>query len=120
MENKGKRGMVGGLLLACLIILSQPFYPTKGLIPELATFLTTVPLWIAAIIFPGFVTPLIEGGVVFVYFVILGMLVGIAFERKPLWGWLFVVALTLNHYVVYERSSRQIGEVVQAVLNYFG
>lgn len=120
MGNKGKRGAMGGILLALLIILAQPFYPTKGLIPELAAFLTSVPLWIAAVLFPGHVTPLVEGSVVFVYFVILSMLIGVAFERKPIWGWLFVIAVALNHYVVYEHSSRKMGEVVQAVLNYFG
>ena len=120
MENKIRRGALGGLLLALLIILSQPFHPTKGLIPELAAFLVTVPLWIAAMFFKHTLTPLLEGGVILIYFTVIGTLVGVAFERKAIWGWLLVVTLAIHHYAVYEQFSRQMGEVVQSILNYFG
>ena len=118
-ENKLRQGALDGALLALLVMVSQPFYPLKGLIPELASFLTTLPLWLAAVMFHGNMTPLIEGTVVLVYFVMLGALVGIAFEKKPLWGWLLVITLVIHHYAIYDQLGRQMGEVVQAVINLF-
>ena len=120
MENKIRRGAVGGFLLSLLIILSQPFQPAKGLIPELTAFFVTVPLWMAAMFFRHGAVPLLEGAVILVYFTVIGTLIGVAFERKAVWGWLFIVTLAIHHYTVYDQFSRQMGEVVQAVLNYFG
>ena len=120
MVRKLTRGATSGLLLALLIILSQPFYPQDGLIPELASFLTTVPLWIVVLILPhALVTPIAEGIGILIYFMALGAIVGIAFDRKPLWGWFFLIAVSINHYMVYRQLGRQMGEVVQTVLNYF-
>ena len=119
MENKMRKGIVDGVLLALLIILGQPFYPTKGLIPELAAFLTSIPLLIASVIFPSPVSPLFEGGVIIAYFIIAVAVVGIAFERKALWGWFLLIALALHHYVIYEQFGRQMGEVTQTLLNHF-
>ena len=119
MGKKIGRGVIFGIVVALLIIVSQPFHPTKGLIPELVTFLTTVPLWIAAMLVPAGPTPLVQGAVVLVYFIALGILIGAAFERKGIWGWLLIVMLVCNHYTVYVKSSRQMGEVLQAILNHF-
>lgn len=116
-EIKMRQGAVDGALLALLLILSQPFHPTRGLIPELASFLTSVPIWLGALIFKHRLTPLVEGGVIIVYFILIGALVGIAFDRKRLWGWLLVVALAIHHYVVYDQIGRQMGEVVQSFVN---
>lgn len=118
-ENKLRQGALDGALLAILLILSQPFQPLEGLIPELTSFLTSIPLWIAALLFPRHLTPLVEGLAVLIYFILVGALVGVAFERKRLWGWLFVVALAMHHYAIYEQLNRQMGEVVQTVLNLF-
>ncbi len=120
IENKVRRGATIGFLLALLIILSQPFQPVYGLIPELSSFLTTIPLWTAAMFFKGGVTPILEGAIILVYFTMIGTAVGIAFQRKALWGWLLIVTLVIHHYTAYEQFGRQMGEVVQAVLNYFG
>lgn len=120
MERKLRQGILWGLLVGILIIVCQPFYPTTGLIPELVAFLTTIPLWIAAFLFQSRLTPVAEGSAVLIYFLAIGLLIGAAFERKRLWGWFFVVTLIINHYVVYDRFSRQMGEVLQTVLNYFG
>ena len=119
MAAKLRQGTLDGALLAILIILGQPFYPLKGLIPELASFFTSLPLWLAAVIFPHNITPLIEGAVVLVYFILVGALVGIAFERKPLWGWLLITALAIHHYAIYDQLGQQMGEVVQTVINLF-
>jgi len=116
---KLRQGAVDGALLALLLILGQPFYPTKGLIPEFASFLTSIPLWIAALVFRESLTPLFEGIVVLVYFVLIGVLLGAAFERKRLWGWLLLIALAIHHYAIYDQLGRQMGEVVQAVVNVF-
>ena len=118
MGAKVIQGAVRGGLLAVLIILAQPFYPVTGLIPELASFLVSVPLWIAAMIFPTGLTPLVQGAGVLIYFVVVGILVAVAFDRKQLWGWLFMIALAIHHYVIYDRFSRHLGEVVQTLLNY--
>ena len=120
MANQIKRGASIGALFALLIILSQPFQPATGLIPELAKFFTTVPLWIAAMIFHTSLTPLAEGVTLIVYFLLLGVLIGAAFGAKPIWGWLLVIVLSLHHYIVNDRVSLKMGEVVQQVLNYFG
>ena len=118
MENKMRRGIRDGVLLALLIIVSQPFHPTKGLIPELTNFLTSIPLWIAAIIFPPGHSPLAEGGMVLAYFMVVGALVGLAFERRALWGWLLIIALAMHHYIAYEQLAKPMGEVIQAILNH--
>ena len=120
MIRQMKRGAISGGLLALLLILSQPFHPPQGLIPELTSFLTTIPLWIAAIIFQNNLTPLAEGGFVFTYLVVIGGLVRVAFERKRLWGWLFLLTVVIHHYVVYEIVGRRMSEVVPSLLNYFG
>ncbi len=111
--------MVDGALLALLIIFAQPFCPTKGLIPELAAFLTGIPLRIASMIFSNHLNPLLEGVVVIIYFIVIGALVGIAFERKAIWGWLLIVALSIHHYIVYDQFGQPMGEVVQTLLNHF-
>ena len=118
MENKMRKGMIDGALIALLIILGQPFYPTKGLIPELAAFLAGMPLRIAGMVFFGNASPLLEGAVVIAYFIVIGGLVGIAFERKSLWGWLLIIALSIHHYVVYDQFGKQMGEVVQTLFNF--
>ena len=119
MVAKLRQGARDGALLAILVILGQPFYPLKGLIPELVSFLTSLPLWLAAVMFSHGVTPLIEGAVLLVYFILIGTLVGVAFERKPLWGWLLITAVALHHYAIYDQMGRQMGEVVQSVVNLF-
>ena len=119
MGPKTRKGAVIGLCLAVIIILTQPFHPLKGLIPELTSFLATVPLWVAALLFPKNVTPLAEGGVILIYFLAVGLLLGIAFERKRIWGWLLLITLLICHYVVYDQFSRQVGEVIQSLLNHF-
>ena len=120
MEPYLRRGLTKGFLVGLLLIFSQPFLPLKGLLSELASFLVTVPLWIATFLISRTGTPLIEGTVILVYFMLVGALIGAAFERKALWGWLLVVALGIHHYVTYEQMGRQMGEIVQTVLNYFG
>lgn len=117
-ETKMRQGAVDGGLLALLVILSQPFQPTHGLIPELASFLTTIPIWIGALVFKNRLTPLVEGAVVLVYFILIGSLLGVAFERKRLWGWLFLITLVFHHYLIYDQYGKQMGEVVQSILNY--
>lgn len=119
MSAKLRQGAWDGALLAVLIILAQPFYPLKGLIPELASFLTTLPLSLATVIFARRATPLIEGAALLVYFVLMGAFVGIAFEKKRLWGWLLLVTLAIHHYAIYDQMSRPLGEVGQAVINLF-
>ncbi|MBI1978226.1 MAG: hypothetical protein HYS55_05690 [Candidatus Omnitrophica bacterium] len=120
MENKMRIGMRNGAFLALLVILSQPFQPTQGLIPELANFLTSIPLWIAVMILPPASTALLEGGVILAYFIVIGAFVGLAFERKAIWGWFLLIALALHHYVAYGQMARPMGEVVQSVLNLLG
>lgn len=117
METKVRQGAVDGALIGILIILIQPFQPLKGLIPELMSFLTTVPLLLAAMIFKTRVTALVEGGVVLIYFIVVGSIIGAAFQRKSLWGWLLVIALAIHHYIIYDQFGRQMGEVIQTVLN---
>ena len=119
MGKRIAQGISFGVVIAFLIIVSQPFHPTKGLIPELVSYLTTVPLWIAAMIAPAGPTPLVQGATVLIYFVALGIIVGAAFERNRVWGWLLMIVLVCNHYVVYIRSSRQMGEGLQTILNHF-
>ena len=118
METKMRQGAIDGALLAILIILTQPFQPLHGLIPEFVSFLVTVPLWFAHILFINRVTPLVEGAVVLSYFILIGALLGVAFDRKRLWGWLLLVALALHHYIIYDQFGRQMGEVVQSILNF--
>lgn len=118
MENKMRKGMIDGMLLGLLVILVQPFQPAQGLIPELSAFLTSIPLRIAGVVFLNPPNPLLEGVVVIAYFIVVGALVGIAFERKAMWGWLLMVALAIHHYIVYEQFGRQMGEVIQTLLNY--
>ncbi len=113
-----RQGAIDGALLAILVILTQPFQPTHGLIPELVSFLCTVPLWLSTLLFRYRVTALVEGGVVLVYFIVIGSLIGVAFHRKRLWGWLLIIALAINHYVIYDQYGRQMGEVVQSLLNH--
>lgn len=113
-----RQGAVDGALLAILIILTQPFQPNTGLIPELVSFLVTVPLWLSNMLFKYRATALVEGAVVLIYFIVIGSLLGVAFDRKRLWGWLLVITLTTHHYVVYDQNGRQMGEVVQTLLNY--
>ena len=120
MERKMRQGAIDGALIAILIILTQPFQPTKGLIPELVSFLVTVPLWLSSMLFQYRSTAIVEGASVIVYFIIIGSLVGVAFDRKRLWGWLILIALAINHYVVYDQYGRQMGEVVQTISNYLG
>ena len=119
MENQMRKGMRRGALLALLIIFMQPFQPMKGLIPELSNFLTSIPLWTAAVIFHPSPTPLMQGLVVLAYFIVVGGLIGLAFERRALWGWLLILVLCIHHYNVYEELSQPMGEVVQTTLNYF-
>lgn len=119
METKMRQGAVDGALIAILIILTQPFQPPKGLIPELVSFLVTVPLWISRMLFKYRATLMVDGAVVVVYFIVIGSLIGVAFDRKRLWGWLLVIALAIHHYAIYDQSGRQMGEVVQSILNYF-
>ncbi len=118
-NNKMRRGMIDGALLSFLIILIQPFSPAKGLIPELVAFLTGLPLWIANIISANSSNPLLQGLVVIGYFIVIGGLVGIAFERKSLWGWLLIIALSIHHYVIYDQFGAQMGEVAQTLLSRF-
>ncbi len=118
MGGKIIKGSFLGIGLALLIIVTQPFHPTNGLIPELVGFLTTVPIWIAILIQPG-LTPLGEGAAIFIYFAVLGGLLGAAFHHRKLWGGLLLIALSIHHYVVDERVRRPLGEVLQAFLNYF-
>ncbi len=113
-----RQGAVDGALIAILIILTQPFQPIHGLIPELVSFLVTVPLWLSSMLFKYRVTALVDGAVVLIYFIIIGSLVGVAFDRKRLWGWLILIALAIHHYVIYDQSARQMGEVIQTLLNY--
>ena len=115
-----RQGAIDGALVAILIILTQPFQPVHGLIPELVSFLVTVPVWLASMLFRFRITPLVEGAFVLIYFIVIGSLLGVAFDRKRLWGWLLVIALAIHHYVIYDQSGRQMGEVVQTFLNYFG
>ena len=117
MGSKLKQGAMDGALVGILIILGQPFFPMKGLIPELGAFLTSLPLWIAAVLFGSALNPLLDGGVVLIYFILIGALLGVAFERKRLWGWFLVIALAIHHYAIYDQLQRPMGEVVQAVLN---
>ena len=114
-----KRGIIIGIGLSLVLILGQPFYPVKGLIPELSSFLVTIPLWVAAILFRENVSPLAEGSVILVYFLAVGLMLGIAFERKRIWGWLLFLTLIICHYAVYDQFSRQMGEVLQTLLNRF-
>ncbi|MBI4358227.1 MAG: hypothetical protein HY584_02915 [Candidatus Omnitrophica bacterium] len=120
MVHHMRRGAISGALVALLIILSQPFHPIQGLIPELTAFLVTMPLWIAAVAFKSSLTPILEGGAVLVYAVLVGGLLGVAFGLKRLWGWLFLLTLVIHHYMIYDLLGRQMGEVIQSVLNYFG
>ncbi len=114
-----RQGITIGLILGFILILGQPFYPIKGLIPELSSFLVTIPLWVAAILFRENVFPLAEGGIILVYFLAVGLMLGIAFERKRIWGWLLFLTLIICHYAVYDQFSRQMGEVLQTLLNRF-
>ena len=118
METKMRQGAIDGALLAILIILTQPFQPVRGLIPELVSFLVTVPLWLSSMLFKYRVTALVDGAVVLIYFIVIGSLIGVAFDRKRLWGWLIVLTLAIHHYVIYDQNGRQMGEVVQTLLNY--
>lgn len=118
MEGKIIKGFLLGLGLALLIIVTYPFHPTTGLIPELSGFFTTVPVWIAVLIRPT-LTPLGEGIALFVYFAVIGALLGAAFSRRKFWGWMLVVALSIHHYIMDERVGRPLGEILQAFLNYF-
>lgn len=118
MTGKVIKGFFLGLGLAVLIIVTQPFHPPTGLIPELVGFLTTVPVWIAVLIRPG-LTPLGEGLAILVYLAVAGALLGAAFYRKKLWGWLFLIALIIHHYIMDERVGRPLGEILQSFLNYF-
>jgi len=117
MEGRLLKGCLLGLGLGVLIIVTQPFHPTTGLIPELVGFLTSVPIWIAVLIRPS-LTPVGEGIAILVYFGVVGALLGVAFT-KQLWGWLLALALAIHHYVTYERVGRHLGEVLQAFLNHF-
>lgn len=119
METKMRQGAIDGALVAILIILTQPFQPTQGLIPELVSFLVTVPLWISRMLFKYRVTTVVDAAVVIIYFIVIGSLIGVAFDRKKLWGWLLIIALTIHHYAIYDQSGRQMGEVVQSILSYF-
>ena len=114
-----RQGITIGLILGFILILGQPFYPVKGLIPELSSFLVTIPLWVAAILFHKSSSPLAEGGVILVYFLAVGLMVGAAFERKRIWGWLLFLTLIICHYAVYNEFNRQMGEVLQSFLNLF-
>ena len=118
MGGKIIKGFFLGIGLALLIIVTQPYHPTTGLIPELVGFLTSVPVWIAVLIRPT-LTPLGEGVAILIYFSVLGGLLGAAFNRRKLWGWLLVIALSIHHYVTDERVRRPLGEMLQAFLNYF-
>ncbi len=113
-----RQGAIDGALLGILIILTQPFLPVRGLIPELVSFLVTVPLWLSSMLFKYRVTALVDGAVVLIYFILIGSLIGVAFDRKRLWGWLIVIALVIHHYMVYAQDGRQMGEVIQTLLNY--
>ena len=114
-----KRGALVGFVFAILLIIGQPFCPLHGLIPELVKFFTTVPLWITVMIFHTASDPLLQGLTVVLYFTAVGGLIGAAFGQKRVWGWLFVIMLTINHYVIEERVSLKMGEIVQAILNHF-
>jgi hypothetical protein len=118
-EGLMKRGIIAGLALGFILIVTQPFYPVKGLIPELASFLATVPLWVGAILFHQNATPLTEGGVILIYFFAIGLMLGAAFERKRIWGWLLFLTLIICHYAVYNEFNRQMGEVLQSFINLF-
>ena len=117
METKLRRGAVSGILVALLIVCAQPFYPIKGLIPELSSFLVTVPIFLGGLIYSHKLSPLGEGAFVLAYFTVIGALVGVAFEKKRIWGWFLLIAVAVNHYVIYEQFRMQIGEVVDALLN---
>lgn len=118
MEGKIIKGCFLGLGLALLIIVTHPFHPTTGLIPELSGFLTAVPIWIAVLIRPA-LTPVGEGIALLVYFTVVGALLGAAFFRRKLWGWMLVIALSIHHYLMNERVGRPLGEILQVFLNYF-
>lgn len=118
MGYRMRRGAVVGVLFGILLILAQPFYPQSGLIPELVTFLTTVPIWLATLVFPGYLPPLAEASMILMYFIAIGALIGAAFDLKPLWGWLLVITLVIHHYIIYERIGRGMSEIIQGLLNY--
>ena len=119
MTSQIKTGTSIGALFALFMVLGEPFYPSYGLIPELVKFFNAVPLWLSVLIFGTAVTPLGQAATMLVYFLLVGALIGAAFRQKLLWGWLLVVMLTINHYAVADRTSLRMGEVVQAILNYF-
>ena len=120
MEKQMRQGAADGALAAILLILSQPFHPTEGLIPELAKFLTGVPMCLATMIFRVKTTPLIEGGVILVYSILVGALIAVAFEKKRLWGGLLIVAFVFYHYFIYDQFGRPMTEVMGVFLNHFG
>jgi len=115
-KNQMRQGIIDGALLGLLVILIQPFSPTKGLIPELSAFLTALPLRIASMISAGSSNALLQGLVLVAYFIVIGGLIGIAFERKALWGWLLIIALSIHHYVIYDQFGAQMGEVIETLL----
>ena len=119
MTSSFKRGAFIGFGFAILLIAGQPFYPLRGLIPELVKFFTTVPLWIAVMIFHTASDPLLQGLIIMIYFAAVGAVISAAFGQKRVWGWLFVIMLTIHHYVIDERVSLKMGEIVQAVFNHF-
>ncbi len=114
-----RQGAVAGLLTGLIMILTQPFHPPAGLIPELVTFLTTVPIWLAAMVFPGYLPPLAEAAMILMYLIAMGALIGAAFDLKPIWGWFLVIALAIHHYMIYESIGRGMSEIIQGIMGYF-
>lgn len=119
MGNGMKKGALLGLIFGIIMILTQPFHPQTGLIPELVTYLTTVPIWLATLAFPGYLPPLAEACMILIYLISVGALIGAAFDLKPIWGWFLVITLLIHHYIIYERIGRGMSEIIQGVMGYF-
>ncbi len=115
-----KHGAWLGVLLAIFIILGQPFYPAEGLIPDIVNFLITVPLWCASLLFPAGATPLVQAAAIVIYFLLVGGLLGFAYNIKPLWGWMLLVALAIHHYEIDAKINIKLGEIIPTILSRFG
>ncbi|OGW81717.1 MAG: hypothetical protein A3G33_08670 [Omnitrophica bacterium RIFCSPLOWO2_12_FULL_44_17] len=113
-----RKGAIIGIGVAFLLIISQPFHPTTGLIPEMVTFITTVPIWIASLAFPS-LPPLAEAAMIMMYLLLVGALIGATFDIKPIWGWFLMITLVIHHYMIYEQIGRGMGEIVVGILHYF-
>jgi len=119
MKGPIRQGLFCGTIVSIFIILTQPFHPAQGLIPELRDFLTGVPIWIMALLLNN-PTPLIQGIGLTVYFATVGVVLSVAFNYRAMWGWFLLAAMSIHHYFTDENVGRPMGEVVQWTLNMFG